>query len=60
MPPNNLERSLGRLEGKVDGMAINIQTIDQSIKELRASFDVLEQGRLSGLEASTLFSLRCL
>lgn len=48
----NLERSIGRLEGKVDGMSVNVQNIDQSMKDLRASFDTLEAGRLTGLEIS--------
>ena len=50
MPPNNVERSIGRLEGKIDGMVMDIQNVNQSMTNLKSSFDVLEQGRLSGLE----------
>ena len=52
MPLNNVERSIGRLEGKIDGMVVDIQNINQSMSNLKAAFDVLEQGRLSGLEVN--------
>lgn len=52
MPPNNVERSIGRLEGKIDGMSVDIQNINQSMTNLKAAFDTLEQGRLSGLEVN--------
>ena len=42
-PTNGTERSLGRLEGKLD-------LIIKDVSELNASFHELEQGRLSRLE----------
>jgi len=46
----NIERSIGRVEGKLDAMSIEISQLNQEMKSLRAAFDILEQGRLSGLE----------
>lgn len=40
---NNLERALGRVEGKMDLMVT-------SVNNLAASFESLEKGRLSNLE----------
>ena len=47
MPKNllDVERSIGRLEGKLD-------TVVTIVTDLKAQFDVLEKGRLSGLEVS--------
>ena len=48
----NLERSIGRLEGKVDVVIEDIKLISDNMTALRASFDILEKGRLSNLEVS--------
>ena len=50
--PSGIERSIGRLEGKVDGIVGDIKTISDSMNALKSSFDVLEKGRLSNLEVS--------
>ena len=43
MPPANTERSIGRLEGKVDLLITKVDNLDKS-------FHTLEEGRLSTLE----------
>ena len=44
MPKSNgLERSIGRLEGKVDALITEV-------KDLKKSFNTLEEGRVSTLE----------
>jgi len=43
MAQENLQRALGRVEGKVD-------LVVQSIADLKNSFEKMEQGRLSKLE----------
>ena len=47
-----IERSIGRLEGKVDGITNDIKIMSESMNALRASFDILEKGRLSRLEVN--------
>ncbi len=40
---NNLERSIGKIEGKLDAVVA-------AVHEMKSSFDSLENGRLSRLE----------
>ena len=43
MAKNGIERTIGRLEGKIDSLGL-------TITELKNAFDSLEKGRLSTLE----------
>lgn len=47
---NNLERALGRLEGKLDGMVNIVNTVSNDVSSLRNDFGTMEKGRLTALE----------
>lgn len=46
----NQERSLGRLEGKVDSIVNMMQGMQGEVTSLRNDFGTMEKGRLSRLE----------
>lgn len=47
---NNLERSIGRLEGKLDSTVFMMTSISNDVSGLRNDFATMEKGRLTALE----------
>lgn len=52
MGTDSVERSIGVLIGKIDGVQIAVQSMGGEVKSLRDDFASMEKGRLSRLEVS--------
>ena len=48
----NVERSIGNLEGMMSGMLTSLSQIHNDLKALRDDFNTMERGRLTRLEVA--------
>ena len=52
MSSDSVERSIGRIEGKLDSAIVAVSQVGGEVKSLRDDFATMEKGRLSRLEVS--------